>query len=110
MKQSHRDWVAKYPEKVRAIERRHQLKKRGISEGFYDSLLASQGGKCAICGTDNPGKGAHFFCLDHDHKCCAKGCPACIRSLLCRRCNAAIGLFNDDPALVGAAFNYLNTP
>ena len=74
----------KYGEKIRARARaRHYERKFSISTQERDKLLASQGGVCAICGTDTPkGKG---WCVDHCH---ARGG---IRGILCAPCNLVIG-------------------
>lgn len=72
----------------------------------YRSMLASQGGVCAICG--KPDNGTRLS-VDHDHACCpgAKSCGKCVRSLLCRRCNTGLGAFNDSLTLMSQAVDYL---
>lgn len=47
--------------------------------------------------------------IDHDHACCpgAVSCGGCIRGLLCRAHNSAIGLFRDDRSHLRAAAEYL---
>lgn len=54
----------------------------------FSSLLVSQGGVCAICSTNSPGRSGAWH-VDHDHRCCPqrKSCGQCIRGLLCSRCN-----------------------
>ena len=69
--------------------------------GTYEALLAAQGGRCAICGTDTPGTIQRFFALDHDHV------TGAIRGLLCYRCNIGIGNLGDDPDRLEAAARYL---
>ena len=75
----------------------------------YDALLAKQGGGCAICGTNKSGARSpghsirRNLCVDHDHH------TNEVRGLLCRVCNAGIGHFRDNPALLAAAINYLAT-
>lgn len=73
----------------------------------YDAMLAAQDGRCAICGTDDPG--ARRFHVDHDHVCCsgAKSCGECTRGLLCATCNHGLGHFHDDPVALAAAIAYL---
>ena len=75
----------------------------------YDQLLASQGGRCAICPATKPGKRGKFFHVDHDHSCCPgrTSCGLCVRGLLCQCCNAALGLLKDDVKLVRSAVSYL---
>jgi hypothetical protein len=55
-----------------------------------DAALMRQERSCAICG--GPGQA-----VDHDHK------SGRIRDVLCRRCNVALGMLNDDPERVDAA-------
>jgi Recombination endonuclease VII len=77
----------------------NRLKTTGFSPEDFQEKLAKQGGVCAICGTDNPGK--LDFCADHDHKTGDK------RGVLCRKCNTGLGHFNDDPEIIAKAIKYL---
>lgn len=76
--------------------------KYGISHADYERMLASQGGICALCGTDNPKSknGKHFY-VDHCH---ASGA---VRGLLCVNCNLLLGYAQDDEARLFAAIEYL---
>jgi hypothetical protein len=81
----------------KADVRRMNLHYRGITPEFYDALLLAQDGKCAVCGTTDPGQnsyGPQSFCVDHDWSCCPPGrnCGNCVRGLLCSNCNRAEGL------------------
>lgn len=62
----------------RKPQRRAQL---GVTLEQYDTLLAAQGGGCAICG--NPPK-TRRLATDHDHA------TGKVRGLLCHRCNRAL--------------------
>lgn len=87
--------------------RRYQMKYRfGIDEAAYRVLLEAQGGTCAIC---NEPPGRERLLVDHDHDCCSGGraCGKCIRGLLCRKCNSAIGFLRDSPDLALRASMYL---
>jgi len=55
-----------------------------------DELVALQGGKCGLCGTDSPGGQWGQWHIDHDHSCCgpSRGCPKCVRGALCHACNS----------------------
>lgn len=78
-----------------------------ITPEQYDSLLAAQGGACAIC--KQPCASGKRLAVDHDHSCCPgkKSCGKCVRGLLCTRCNPALGYMKDDVALLKAAIDYL---
>lgn len=84
------------PQYVRVTERR-------------ETLLARQGGVCALCGTSDCGTtwGWH---LDHDHSCCPgkTTCGSCDRGVLCRTCNMnVIGVTERYLRLIPKAFAYL---
>jgi uncharacterized protein YbaR (Trm112 family) len=67
----------------------------GISAADYDRMREKQGGKCPICKRFQP------LVVDHNHE------TGAVRGLLCRRCNTALGHFNDDPALLEKAAAYI---
>jgi hypothetical protein len=72
----------------------------GITLDDYERMLGAQGGRCAICGTDEPG-GKGRFHVDHCHN------SSRIRELLCTRCNTGLGQFLDDRSRLAAAISYL---
>jgi hypothetical protein len=69
----------------------------------YDALLAEQSHRCDGCGIsvwEYRIKAGKDFAIDHDHLCCpkaGKSCGRCVRALYCNNCNAARGMFHDDP-------------
>jgi len=78
-------------------------------ERYYE-ILREQGGQCAICRAEHPGDiRLGRFHVDHDHACCPGfgSCGKCVRGLLCRGCNTALGNFRDDPDVLLAALSYL---
>jgi len=77
------------------------LRPYGISLKDYDQLLTAQRGRCAICGTTDPGHGHKVFAIDHCHE------GGYVRGLLCRNCNSAIGLLQDSPDVIEAAARYV---
>jgi hypothetical protein len=63
-------------------------------------LALSDTGLCHICG-DPKSKQARELHMDHDHK------TGRFRGWLCARCNVGIGKFEDSPALLLQAIEYL---
>lgn len=78
--------------------RRYTLKTRyGVTPEEYDEILARG---CAICGTQDA-RGQGGMTLDHCHT------TGKVRDALCRACNTGLGSFEDDPARLRAAAEYL---
>lgn len=73
----------------------------GIEHGTYDTLLAKQDSKCAICRTTEPGSRLNRFPIDHCHT------SGKVRGLLCENCNRGLGLFQDNKSLLSNAIAYL---
>ena len=83
---------------IQPILRRGQLKRLyGLSPADYDALLAKQDGVCPICGKPSE----ETLCVDHCHA------TGTIRGLLCRKCNIALGCYEDDPATMITSLAYL---
>lgn len=80
--------------RARAYELKHYY---GIMQAEYDSMLKAQNGVCAICKT----KPENTLAVDHCHD------SKSVRGLLCRRCNSAIGLFDEDLGKLSAAMDYI---
>ena len=86
----------------RKRNRKTTLKQFGLTPEAYNVMFAQQNGRCAICGTDQPGgKHKDKFHVDHDHA------TGNVRGLLCANCNVGLGKFGDDPARIRAAIAYL---
>jgi len=92
----------------RKEESRRQWLKRcySMTQEDYDIKFRNQNGCCAIC--KNIETTIHGFtknnqslAVDHCHK------SGKIRGLLCRNCNTAIGLLNEDISLLEKAKEYL---
>lgn len=102
--EARRAWVRRVGVEVaRRSTRKAQMKRTyGITLDDYDKMVADRGGACDICGCV-PTEDTHkkSLCVDHDHE------TGEIRGLLCSACNAAIGLFKDDPAVLSKAIAYL---
>jgi len=93
------EWNKAHPEQFRRNQRNSAIRRQfGLESEQYDRLLAKQGHACAICKTP-PGR----LCLavDHNHE------TGRVRGLLCTRCNMALGLLGEDPALLRAMTAYL---
>ena len=94
----------------------HIHKTYGMTAEFYRALLASQGGKCAIC--QRATGAARRLAVDHNHKQALldghaeeHGCENCWRGLLCRMCNRnVLGHLRDDTAALQRAIDYLHHP
>jgi hypothetical protein len=83
-------------------KREYDLKtKYDITLDQYDDMYEEQQGRCAICGTDQPGGRGNHFAVDHDHL------TGQVRSLLCEGCNTGLGKFKDNPDLLRSAQLYL---
>ena len=121
-----RAWLAANPEKRKLYNERVQEKRRqnievhrgyerekyrirffrqlGITDADYNRMFAQQDGRCWICSSESathktsPEK---RLVIDHDHM------DGTVRGLLCQKCNKALGLFNDDLALLVQAVHYL---
>ncbi len=92
------------PEAGRRYARKQRLRKKyGLSLQDYDDMLASQQGKCAICGVELElmGRSRRAVCVDHDHD------TGSVRELLCGACNKGLGSFQDDPTLLCRAAVYI---
>jgi len=80
---------------------RYSLKKNyNLTESEYLSILKEQNGVCLICQQNGHLKSGRLA-VDHCHL------TGKIRGLLCTRCNAAIGLLNDNISLLKKAIKYL---
>lgn len=77
----------------------------GISVDKYLRMMEEQGGLCAVCGAEESalrfGK-TTSLAVDHDHE------TGVVRGLLCGKCNAALGMMDDNPELLRAAADYLD--
>lgn len=79
-------------------------KKYGISKEQYKKMEERQGGLCACCKQNPKDRGKNgVLVVDHCHT------TGAVRGLLCAKCNAGIGFFDDNPALLVLASTYLKT-
>lgn len=95
LREYQRQYVRRTPQT--AADRR--LARYGLAAERYESMLAAQGGACAICRAEF-GSTPH---VDHDHSCCpvaGRSCGKCVRGLLCNVCNWRLGWFETNAAAV----------
>lgn len=99
-KEKNRAQYIKHRDRILAKRRdQFRLDLYGLSPDGFRTLLDAQSGKCLICGVDVTQDG----CVDHDHS------TGVVRGVLCRKCNAAIGLLRDSEALCESASLYLRS-
>lgn len=78
--------------------------KFGLTADQYERMVLQQYNKCAICNNAEVAMRAgklKQLAIDHCHS------TGKVRALLCTRCNTAMGLLKEDPALFDAAKKYL---
>lgn len=100
VKIANKSWAQTNPDKRKEIKKRHTAKKYGLSIEEFDSLLHSQGGVCAVCGSTDE-KYSRSLAVDHCHK------TGKVRGLLCTRCNQLLGSAEDSTELLKNLIHYL---
>jgi galactose-1-phosphate uridylyltransferase len=84
---------------------RNMMKNYGMTPQDYEAMFSQQKGLCAICYNPETAKDRQGnirpLSIDHNH------ITKKVRSLLCHRCNVAIGLFKEDIKLLEKAISYL---
>lgn len=88
------------PENIKKDRERQYIRKYGLTIDQYDQLFDLQGGRCAICESEDPGSKGHFH-VDHNHH------TGKIRGLLCNSCNLLLGLSKDNVETLISAARYL---
>ena len=73
----------------------------GITQEEYEKLLLHQNGLCKICKTFKLHPKANFMVVDHDHY------TNKLRGILCFKCNAGLGHFDDNVNKLTNAIKYL---
>ena len=82
-----------------------RLKRFGMTAEMYNQMVTAQDGLCALCkrpekDTSPSGK-VKALAVDHNHL------TGEVRGLLCKRCNCALGMLDDNPELFELAIAYL---
>lgn len=108
-----KQWREDHPEKAKGYSKEYCRKHRkrakiihlqrnyNLSYEDWLKIWENQDGKCAICKIAFLTQSDAY--VDHDHK------TGEIRSLLCKKCNFGLGMFDDDPELTTKATEYLTT-
>ena len=104
-RQWYRDYQKKHIKENPELHFNNRLKTYyGINLEYYKKLLKQQNDRCAICYkhelVKQYGKLSKLS-VDHCHK------TNRVRGLLCKKCNSALGLFQDSPVLLSSAWQYL---
>lgn len=91
----------KNPEKWKRLRHKYLLtEKFNITVDKYNQMFDEQTGRCAICGKHQSELKKRLF-VDHDHT------TGEVRSLLCFKCNFALGQLQDSSDLAFKAHLYL---
>lgn len=111
-----------YRERRRAYDRKRVRDQRdrryGLPPGTVEQMEQDQDGRCAVCRRTPAevackGDSGTQLHVDHDHACCATNdrrdpaCGQCVRSMLCKKCNGALAMVDDDPTRLMALIEYL---
>jgi hypothetical protein len=80
---------------------KHLEAKYGINQVVYEQMLKEQDGKCAVCFIEEKYTENSRLCVDHNHE------TGEIRGLLCKKCNQALGLLQDNADFCESAGRYL---
>jgi hypothetical protein len=86
----------------------HIARTYGLTPEQHTLLLDYQGGVCAGCGESRK----YNLCVDHDHALERAGHPplACVRGLLCKRCNKVLAVVGDNPKTLTGLAEYIAMP
>lgn len=102
----HKNWVEDNPERVKEYRNKDswtlvkRCKRRGITPKELFDTYERQEECCAIC---NKHIKISESAIDHNHE------TEEFRGVLCKKCNRALGLFEDSPTILKNALDYLLT-
>lgn len=90
-------------------EPRKEATRYGLSTDDVAAMVRAQSGRCLVCA-----RALREPQVDHDHELArlhghpeGRGCPLCVRGLLCRQCNSMLGFARDDPDTLRSAADYI---
>lgn len=92
-----KEWAARDPLQLAEYRRKRRYK---FEPGQFQAIFDAQKGCCALC-TKPLKLGGKYIHVDHCHE------TAVVRGLLCAKCNIALGNFDDSPARLKQAIEYL---
>jgi len=114
IKKYQKEWVLNNKEKIKKNRKEYRLKNKQKSKEYwlkkaygltfkqYEDMIKNQNYKCFICTKEfnnmNPSLKA---CVDHDHE------TGQIRSILCKRCNSALGHCSENIITISNMKKYL---
>lgn len=100
-KLAHQRYKLKHGDRVAEQKKNSNLRLNyGITLAEYQALFSSQGKRCAICKTDDPGNKRPWH-LDHCHD------TGVVRGILCAHCNVMIAMSKEDEDILQGAISYL---
>lgn len=104
------EWANNHRTRRREQARRSYLQGTfGVTLKEYDTMLARQGYRCAICSkpfkeiSDSSNRIRPNLHIDHDHK------TGEVCGLLCYNCNLSLGLLSENPQTLINAIKYLES-
>lgn len=92
-----REYRKRNPVTMARVNLRRDAARAGLNPDDVEAYFRTHGGLCDIC--QKPPRDRHLA-IDHDHA------TGAFRGLICRKCNSALGYFNDDLALLRSAVRY----
>lgn len=79
-------------------------KRHHMTEEDFNKLFNMFDGKCHLC------RQRDATSIDHDHSCCKtnRSCGKCVRGILCRGCNTALGSLKENPDTIARLLDYIS--
>ena len=100
---NNKKWREENKEQDALVMLKARLKRKyNLSIDEYKTLIESKNNSCKVCGTHAKNNLKGKLYIDHCHT------TGKVRVLLCMKCNSALGLLNDDKALIQNLLDYLS--
>jgi hypothetical protein len=95
------EWRRANPDRVKTYNKWAKIRVNyGLTRQDWEAMFITQGSCCAACGTTDP-KSKRGWVVDHCHA------TGAVRGILCRQCNTAAGMCEDDPDRLRRLAKYL---